>query len=72
MKKFSVIIANKHATSISLENEFFEILKIIATKRNISINKLITEIDIKRKDDNLSSAIRIFILEYLISKTESD
>ena len=66
MKKISVIIAGRHYTSITLEEEFYEILLSIAKEKNLSINALVTEIDINRKENNnLSSAIRIFILEHL-------
>ena len=69
MKKTSVIIAGRHYTSITLENEFYVILQQIAKEKNKSINALVTDIDINRNDDkNLSSAIRIFILEYLQNK----
>ena len=65
MRKISVIIAGRHATSICLENEFYEELKKIADAKNISINSLVTEIDSHRENNNLSSAIRIYILKYL-------
>lgn len=65
MHKISVIIANRHYTSICLEEEFLEILKQIAEKKNISINALVTEIDTNRTKDNLSSAIRVYILNYI-------
>lgn len=59
--KRSVAIAG-HRTSVSLEEEFWDELKRIATKREISINGLIAEIDAKRARTNLSSAIRLEIL----------
>ncbi|MBQ9732049.1 MAG: ribbon-helix-helix domain-containing protein [Alphaproteobacteria bacterium] len=65
MRKISVIIANRHYTSICLEEEFLEILKQIAEKKNISLNALVTEIDTNRTKDNLSSAIRVYILNYI-------
>ena len=71
MKKVSVVIANRHYTSITLEDEFYEILLSIAKEKKLSINALVTEIDINRSaNHNLSSAIRIFILEYLKNKIE--
>ncbi|MTI11486.1 aryl-sulfate sulfotransferase [Rhodospirillaceae bacterium RKSG073] len=60
MKKRSVVIAG-HRTSISLENLFWEQLRVVATGQNKSVNNLITEID-KNRSGNLSSAIRIFVL----------
>lgn len=66
MKKISIVIAGRHYTSITLEEEFYEILLSIAKEKNLSINALVTEIDINRNENNnLSSAIRIFILEHL-------
>ena len=63
MKKVSVIIAGRHATSICLEEEFFSELKRIAALKEASMNELITEIDRTKKTNNLSSAIRLFVLD---------
>jgi predicted DNA-binding ribbon-helix-helix protein len=60
VKKRSVLIAG-HATSVSLEEEFWDALKRIATERRTSVNALIEEIDDAR-GGNLSSAIRLFVL----------
>lgn len=65
MLKKSIIIANRHQTSISLEDEFFEELKAIAALRKMSLNQLVTEIDSAKANDNLSSAIRIYILQFI-------
>lgn len=65
MRKLSVIIANRHSTSISLEDEFLAELKKIAAERNLSLNQLVTEIDAEREKENLSSAIRVYILKQL-------
>ncbi|MBP3346881.1 MAG: ribbon-helix-helix domain-containing protein [Alphaproteobacteria bacterium] len=69
MKKLSVIIANRHSTSISLEPEFIEELRIIASKSNLTINELVTQIDSERQRENLSSAIRVYILKQLKKQT---
>lgn len=61
MKKRSVKIAG-HATSISLEDDFWLELSHIATTRNMSITAIISEIDAQRKENNLSSALRVFVL----------
>ena len=64
MTKISVSLSG-HQTSISLEPEFISALREIAANRHISIAALIAEIDSTRKlGDNLSSAIRIWILNY--------
>lgn len=67
MLKKSIIIANRHRTSVSLEKEFWDELKNIAQNLNLSINALVTKIDAERENENLSGAIRIFILRYLKS-----
>ena len=64
MIKISVLIAKKHSTSISLENEFYTELVKIACKMSMTRNQLITYIDSQRTTENLSSAIRLFILDY--------
>lgn len=61
MKKRSVKIAG-HATSVTLEDEFWEALGEIAAKRGVSLNHIIAEIDAGRSG-NLSSAIRVFVLK---------
>ena len=68
MAKKSVVIAGRHETSISLEDEFYEELVTIAREKNLSINQLVTEIDKEREVENLSSAIRLYILKYLKEK----
>ena len=67
MLKKSVVIAGRHRTSVSLENEFWDELKNIADKLNLSVNALVTKIDAERENENLSGAIRVFILKYLKS-----
>jgi predicted DNA-binding ribbon-helix-helix protein len=62
-RKRSVIVAG-HATSVSLEAEFWDALRDIAAARGVSINRLIAEID-DRRTGNLSSAIRVFVLAEL-------
>ena len=60
MRKRSVVIAG-HRTSVSLENAFWEALKLEASARDQTVNQIITNID-KQRNGNLSSAIRLFIL----------
>ncbi len=61
--KRSVRIAG-HPTSVSLEPEFWDELARIAAARGLSINALVTEID-ARRTANLSSALRVFVLDDL-------
>ncbi|MBR2137122.1 MAG: ribbon-helix-helix domain-containing protein [Alphaproteobacteria bacterium] len=69
MQKFSVLIAGRHATSISLEPEFYQELLHIAACKKISRNELITYIDETRTTENLSSAIRLFVLNFYKEST---
>lgn len=71
MKKISVIIAGRHQTSISLEEEFWLELQKIAKEKKLTINHIVTEIDSLRKHENLSSAIRIYILKHLKEKKQN-
>ncbi|GJE17575.1 ribbon-helix-helix domain-containing protein [Methylobacterium marchantiae] len=59
--KRSVMIAG-HRTSVSLETPFWEALREIAAAREQSVQVLIGEIDEARGAQNLSSAIRVFVL----------
>ncbi|MCC6205958.1 MAG: ribbon-helix-helix domain-containing protein [Hyphomicrobiales bacterium] len=54
-----------HRTSFSLEQPFFDDLAAIARRRGVALAALIAEIDDTRpRDTNLSSAIRLFVLEW--------
>lgn len=67
MIKKSVVIAG-HATSVSLEPEFWETLREMAMADGVSVTALIRQIDSNRVSSshpNLSSAIRVFILKRL-------
>jgi predicted DNA-binding ribbon-helix-helix protein len=57
----SVVIAG-HKTSVSIEDEFWNCLKEIASERGMSLAAMIGAIDGGRKHANLSSAIRLFVL----------
>jgi predicted DNA-binding ribbon-helix-helix protein len=65
MKKISINI-NGHNTSFSIENEFLDVLKKIAKKEKKSMKKIVSDIDETRGSNNLSSAIRLFVLNKLI------
>jgi predicted DNA-binding ribbon-helix-helix protein len=53
-----------HATSISLEDQFWEALKAVAKERGMTLNDLVASIKAERDGNNLSSAIRAFVIEY--------
>jgi predicted DNA-binding ribbon-helix-helix protein len=58
-----------HRTSFSLEEPFWQELKVIAEVRQIPLAQLIAEIDDMRPtDSNLSSALRLHVLAWI--KTE--
>lgn len=59
--KRSLMIAG-HRTSVSLEDPFWEALRAIAAARGQSVQALIGVIDAGREGQNLSSAIRVFVL----------
>lgn len=63
--KHSLVIAG-HRTSVSLEREFWDGLKIIAARRALSLAALVAEIDAARGRANLSSAIRVHVLRNLV------
>jgi predicted DNA-binding ribbon-helix-helix protein len=60
--KRSVTIAG-HKTSITLEDAFWSGLKELANRRDISVSELLAAIDSEREEGNLSSAIRLFVLD---------
>ncbi len=65
LKKRSLVIAG-HATSVTLEEEFWEELKKIAAVRGQSLNRLAADIDTDRHG-NLSSALRVFVLRTVLA-----
>jgi predicted DNA-binding ribbon-helix-helix protein len=61
--KRSIVIAG-HRTSISLEDSFWKALKQIAKQRGDTLSGIVAAIDDKRDGGNLSSAIRVFVLDH--------
>jgi predicted DNA-binding ribbon-helix-helix protein len=61
--KRSIVIAG-HKTSVSLEDAFWKGLKDIAVSRQLTLSDLVATIDSGRPHGNLSSAIRLFVLNY--------
>ncbi len=60
--KRSLVVAG-HRTSVSLEDAFWLRLQAIAAERGASVNGLAAEVDAGRGEANLSSALRVYILE---------
>ena len=69
IKKRSVDIAG-HRTSLTLEAAFWRALKRLAAQDRISVNKLVERID-RSRQGNLSSAIRVYVLERLEAEASS-
>lgn len=63
MQKRSLTLAG-HKTSLALEPEFWTALEEMAASRGVTVVALIGEIDRSRPGDNLSSAVRVAILEW--------
>lgn len=68
IKRRSLTI-NGYKTSISLENKFWDGLREVAALEGMSLNKMVERIerDRGRNTDNLSSAIRLFVLSYVLA-----
>ena len=66
IRKRSVVIAG-HRTSVSLEDIFLEQLQLLAKHQRLSVNALVESID-RDRAANLSSAIRVFVLEQLLAR----
>ena len=60
--KRSIAVAG-HRTSVSLEAPFWEGLREIAAARGVSVQRLVGEVDAGRGGQNLSSALRVFVLD---------
>jgi predicted DNA-binding ribbon-helix-helix protein len=61
--KRSIVVAG-HKTSVSLEEAFWNGMKEISGLRNMTLSELVGEIDNNRQQGNLSSAIRLFVLDH--------
>jgi predicted DNA-binding ribbon-helix-helix protein len=60
--KRSIVIAG-HKTSVSLEDPFWSELKDIAERQRVTLSTMVGDIDTQRRQGNLSSAIRLFVLD---------
>ena len=68
--KRSIVIAG-HKTSVSLEDAFWKCLKDIAGIRRVTLSDLVASIDSERRHGNLSSAIRLFVLDHYRSQSRT-
>ena len=65
--KRSVVIGG-HKTSVSLEEPFWSEVRAIADSEQITVSNLLRRIDRERSNANLSSAIRVYVLEHVRDK----
>jgi predicted DNA-binding ribbon-helix-helix protein len=65
--KRSIAIAGRQ-TSVSLEDAFWRRLRSIAGERQMTLSELVAAIDSDRQHSNLSSALRLFVLEFYCSQ----
>lgn len=63
LRKRSVVLAG-HATSLALEPEFWDVLKLMAAERGASLSGLIGQIDQARSERPLASACRVTALNW--------
>jgi len=63
VKKRSVDVSGRK-TSVSLENEFWEALRDIAQSQQMPLSAMLAAIKDKYRQNSLSSAIRIFVLNH--------
>jgi len=61
--KRSIVVAG-HKTSVSLEDAFWKAIKEIAIARGTTSSSVISSIDTERERGNLSSSIRLFVLDF--------
>jgi predicted DNA-binding ribbon-helix-helix protein len=65
--KRSVVVGG-HKTSVSLEDEFWNVMRDISKERGMTLSELVGEVDAAREPGNLSSAIRLFVLDHYKSR----
>ena len=68
--KRSIVVAG-HKTSVSLEEAFWNGMKENSGLRNMTLSELVGEIDNNRQQGNLSSAIRLFVLDHFKNRAAS-
>jgi predicted DNA-binding ribbon-helix-helix protein len=68
--KRSIVIGG-HKTSVSLEDAFWRGLKDIAQGQRMTLSNMVATIDKTRQQSNLSSAIRLFVLDRVRSSAST-
>jgi predicted DNA-binding ribbon-helix-helix protein len=67
VSKRSIVVAG-HKTSVSLEDAFWRALNEIARSRRVTPSELVTLVDVGRKQGNLSSCLRLFVLDFFLNR----
>jgi predicted DNA-binding ribbon-helix-helix protein len=62
------VVVDGQRTSVSLEDPFWSSIREIAHAQRKTVSKLIADIDKTREHNNLSSAIRVFVLNYMLNR----
>jgi predicted DNA-binding ribbon-helix-helix protein len=70
VKKRSIVIGSRK-TSISLEDSFWTSLREIARERATTVSEVVKMLDASRDGGNLSSSIRVFVLDHYLSNVTS-
>jgi predicted DNA-binding ribbon-helix-helix protein len=76
MKKSLVIkrsiVVGGHKTSVSLEDDFWDALRQIAARHRVTLSDLVGSIDSQRQHGNLSSTVRLFVLNHYRRRDETE
>jgi predicted DNA-binding ribbon-helix-helix protein len=68
--KRSIVISGRN-TSMSLEDEFWDALREIAAQQGTSMSALVSTLDSDRQHQNLSSTIRLFVLDHYRAQADA-
>jgi predicted DNA-binding ribbon-helix-helix protein len=66
------IVVGGHKTSVSLEDDFWAALREIAARHRVALSELVGSIDSQRQHGNLSSTVRLFVLNHYRRRVEAD
>jgi predicted DNA-binding ribbon-helix-helix protein len=66
------IVVGGHKTSVSLEDDFWDALRKIAALRRVTLSDLVGSIDSQRQHGNLSSSLRLFVLNHYRQRIEAE
>jgi len=65
------VVLNGHKTSVSLEQQFWDIVRLLAAREQITVSALLRLVDDARTQSNLSSAVRVYVLEQVRAQAGS-